>query len=314
MASKPKRGRLSPTVPETPDASESDRGEGGESSEISDAIVDGDLGDDEEDSDMDFEEFQGMAAPVARRQVNVEFQARTPVEDDSTGIRRFLTSMFGGSDRVNIDDLTDYIINQRNVGSVVTQCPIDPSDDEDDDDDYYNNVLALATVVKLRRDDALSMGVIEYLIDIVKKDDNLTKLTELLGNPNNSVGLLISERITNIPPYLSVPLLESLFKEIRKAEVKNVPHFDFTHFVIICRVLLSDDSSEEATIVSYRNPEEEVIEEVSQVIDIVCPHNARDTMVAINGVSYDRRSRLLVFKAKQMWDIHSSIAGVFPVP
>ena len=59
----------------------------------------------------------------------------------------------------------------------------------------------------------------------------------LCNDTSKSVGLIISERIMNIPPQLSVPLYETLFNEIRKARARGMPHFDFTHYVLICRIL-----------------------------------------------------------------------------
>ena len=54
-----------------------------------------------------------------------------------------------------------------------------------------------------------------------------------------NLGFLISERILNMPPQISVPMYETLQKELRKAVAKNLP-FDFTHFVMISRqVILS---------------------------------------------------------------------------
>ena len=42
-----------------------------------------------------------------------------------------------------------------------------------------------------------------------------------------------------MPPQISVPMYETLQKELRKAVAKNLP-FDFTHFVMISRqVILS---------------------------------------------------------------------------
>ena len=61
------------------------------------------------------------------------------------------------------------------------------------------------------------------MLQIATKDEgNLSKLSALLCNDaSKSVGLIISERIMNIPPQLSVPLYESLFNEISKARARD---------------------------------------------------------------------------------------------
>ena len=76
----------------------------------------------------------------------------------------------------NFAGLTNYIIHQRKVGSVVTQSYNDYSDDEDDDDANPNGlpsaaeiskeVYGLATVIKLLREKSLTKGVIEYLVQV----------------------------------------------------------------------------------------------------------------------------------------------------
>lgn len=48
-------------------------------------------------------------------------------------------------------------------------------------------------------------------------------------------GLIISERIMNIPAQISVPLYETLFNEIKKARVKRKEEFDFTHYVVVSK-------------------------------------------------------------------------------
>ena len=71
--------------------------------------------------------------------------------------------------------LTNYIIHQRKVGSVVTQSYNDYSDDEDDDAnpnglptaaEISKEVYGLATVIKLLREKSLTKGVIEYLVQV----------------------------------------------------------------------------------------------------------------------------------------------------
>jgi len=47
--------------------------------------------------------------------------------------------------------------------------------------------------------------VTRYLIDRTQK-----KLAPLFENASNTVGLLFNERFINIPPQVSVPLLENL--------------------------------------------------------------------------------------------------------
>ena len=67
-----------------------------------------------------------------------------------------------------------------------------------------------------------------------KSNNSSNELRTFLQRADVSVGFLISERILNMPPQISVPMYETLQKELRKAVAKNLP-FDFTHFVMISR-------------------------------------------------------------------------------
>ena len=106
MASQAKRAHMDPT-PETPDQTES-------SSE------------DDEVSDNESNDFE--------REIQVEFEARTPEERDLPGVISLLKQCFRGSEDVNLGELAQYVLKQRSVGSVVTQSPSDSTDDEDDDE------------------------------------------------------------------------------------------------------------------------------------------------------------------------------------
>ena len=66
------------------------------------------------------------------REIQVEFEARTPEERDLPGIISLLRQCFRGSDEVDLSVLAKFIMKQRSVGSVVTQSPSDSTDDEDD--------------------------------------------------------------------------------------------------------------------------------------------------------------------------------------
>merc|ERR1711976_829234 len=71
------------------------------------------------------------------------------------------------------------------------------------------------------------------------------------------IGLIISERIINMPPRISVPLYQTLSNEVRKARAKNLP-FNFTHYVLISKVLMAPVAQGGAM---YANAEEEVFEQ-----------------------------------------------------
>merc|ERR1712079_846843 len=63
----------------------------------------------------------------------------------------------------------------------------------------------------------------------------------------------------NIPAQVTVPLLETLVTEMRKATDRNLP-FNFSHYIMICKLFKTKtDSTQDHQAVVFSNPEEELI-------------------------------------------------------
>ena len=108
MASHAKRAHLDPTS-DTPEQTES-------SSE-------NDFGSEDESNDME-------------REIQVE--ARTLHERGLPGVISRLKQCFRRSEDVKLGALAQYVLKQKSVGSVVTQCLSDCTDDEDVDESGKN--------------------------------------------------------------------------------------------------------------------------------------------------------------------------------
>ena len=61
----------------------------------------------------------------------------------------------------------------------------------------------------------------EFLLKVSQKDV-IDDLSSLLGKKAHSVGLLVSQRVTNVPPQLLPPLYEGLFNEVSWATEDEV--------------------------------------------------------------------------------------------
>ena len=61
----------------------------------------------------------------------------------------------------------------------------------------------------------------EFLLKVSQKDV-VEDLRSLLGKEAHSVGLLVSQRVTNLPPQLLPPLYEGLFNEVSWATEDEV--------------------------------------------------------------------------------------------
>ena len=302
MASANKRPHLALETPDTTEESSS-----------SDEEPSGDEEEEEEDHEV------GEEPEENNKEIQVEFEARVPHARDFHGIVRLLSGMFKQPHSVNVTELTEYIINQRNVGSVITQSmnPFDEDGDDSDEDEFdgeiLNEVFGVNTVVHLNKDNNVTKPLIEYLVNSVTKaqPDNLLKLSALLNDEANKIGLIISERIMNIPPQISVPLYETLFNEIRKARAKKFP-FDFNYLFLIAKQLHDTDG---AADVVYTNAEEEVIKERSNhVLEVVLPNEeAAPKKMDWSDTQYDEKYKILVFAWDKCEEILSSIKNSFPM-
>ena len=178
---------------------------------------------------------------------------------------------------------------------------------------------------------AIAEQIISHLLVNTARSEKAAALRAFFSAPGNDVGFLISERIINMPPQISVPLYETLANEIRKARAKNLP-FNFTHYVMISRLLVSP--SDERNVM-YTNAEEEVfIPECDMVLDLACGGpstggasaggNQTGNLTgggdgmgrAFNTLTQDEfieKRKVLVFKANKLDKITSLVKGAFPI-
>ena len=154
MASNPKKPHLQLETPENTEESsssfaseESGENEGSRSNRRngtadSNRVMNGNDSDSDSDDNDDEELGQHQLSP-AEREIQVDFEARSPQECDFHGIVNLLRQMMrsnagNNSSSVNVSDLANHLIAQRNVGSVITQSH-DDMDDDDSDDEQENN-------------------------------------------------------------------------------------------------------------------------------------------------------------------------------
>lgn len=208
-------------------------------------------GEEPENSDGDIgDEFQ-------HEEIQVDFEGRTPIDSDYHGIKLLLTQLFLKS-HINVGEMTDIIIGQNHIGSVLKQCePEDEIDDEDDD-----TVFGISSVINLteKRDMECVQSLKTLMVELCQKhasSEVSSFLTRILEDSSSSVGLLINERFSSIPSQTAVPLLENLNKEIKKACSKHQP-FNFSYYIIICKLYKVDsEKSKEKKKKKKNKPEEE---------------------------------------------------------
>ncbi|WAR22283.1 BCCIP-like protein [Mya arenaria] len=172
---------------------------------------------DDENNDIDDEEDDDESEDEAmdQQEVQLDFEARVPEDSDFNGMRTLLQQVFLKAN-VNMSQLTDTIISQNYIGSVI-KCAAKDAD----------------------------------------------RLDKLLSDPDHQVGYLISERFLNLPPTLTVPLFESLMKEMQKACDKKMK-YSFSYYVMICKTYEMKTAHNVREMI-YSNSEEELFQEVSEI-------------------------------------------------
>uniref|UniRef100_A0A3Q0QTS6 Protein BCCIP homolog n=1 Tax=Amphilophus citrinellus TaxID=61819 RepID=A0A3Q0QTS6_AMPCI len=175
---------------------------------------DGDSG--EEDSEASDEEIN--------EEVVVDFEAHTISDNDFNGIKKLLQQLFLKA-HVNTSEMTDIIIQQNHVGSVIKQAEV-PEDSDDDDD--LDEVFGFITMLNLteRKGVQCVEEVKELIVDQCEKNAShivTEELEKVFSDTSKPVGLLLSERFINVPPQIALPLHKQLQEEIAEAQRTDKP-------------------------------------------------------------------------------------------
>jgi protein BCP1 len=195
----------------------------------------------------------------------VDFEGRNPIDSDYHGIRQLLLQLFLKS-HINVNQLTDLIIGQNYIGSVIKQCEVDDeSDDEDDDTPMSESdpVFGITTAINLsnKQDVECIKQLRELLLEKVQEfgtDATIKLVRDILGNDSKPVALLINERFINIPAQIAIPMLENLQKEIKRADDKKMP-YNFGYYLMVVKFYRKEAKKKKPAETLYTNHEEEII-------------------------------------------------------
>lgn len=227
--------------------------------------------DDEDDDDDSDEDMEDAAAPAGKdeRSVNVEFVFSDPRESHFHSVKQFLLSYLPPTQPFNVSGLADAIVNQVATGTMVCV---------EGEDDVYGFITALS----LKRYEAENsvQQVLQYVTKKCPVDD-LPRFQSILSS--KSVGLLVNERMVNLP-YQLVPAIHSALHEDIEWAIENeeTPElrrsFQFDYFLVLssCSVEKSGASGSknkgkkaktqyEQTAKFYHNFEDEFLEQEADV-------------------------------------------------
>jgi len=271
-----------------------------------------------EASGSDTEENDTNGQP--RQEIQVEFEARSPEEGDYPGIRTLLSQLFIKATTVNVSKLSEAILGQRCIGSVIKQ-----SVEEDEEGcEEESEVYAVSTVVNLSKSEEGKesvRGLRSFIKEQTAKGGD-RQVNQYVADilDSQTVGFLINERVLNIPAQITVPLWETLMTELRKAKDRSLP-FDFSHFIMISKLFKTkacEDTQSEAVV--FSNPEEELIVSESELcIDYPVPQadEANSTGSSTGnwsdgGVEMVPWRRIVLFRAERLEQIITKVKHAFP--
>ncbi|KAM3281423.1 protein BCCIP [Capsicum chacoense] len=209
----------------------------------------------EDSSSSDDEEFDGT--------VQANFEFFDPKPSDFHGVKVLLQTYLDDK-QWDLSGFVDVILGQPTVGTVVKI--------ENDEDD---GIYSIVTAVNLGRykDPECMVDLKEFLLKACHQKDVVSKLSLFLGDQANDVGLLVSQRVVNLPPQLLPHLYDALFDEVSWATEDEPTEelrksFCFKFYLIISKIYKHKNAdkqkgpSGDQTIV-YIKAEDEIFHELS---------------------------------------------------
>lgn len=254
------------------------------------------------------------------KEIQVEFEARTPEGEDYHGVKRLLQQLFLRSSVVDASKLADTILAQRGIGSVIKQSLPEEFDGQEGVEDP-NEVYGISTVINLTDKDKESVANLRrFILEQTAKGNDRQVLQYVTDLLKGNVGFLVNERFINIPAQITVPLLETLVTEMRKARDRNLP-YDFQHYIMISKLYKTKNlmngtaTAPDSQAVVFSNPEEELIVGESELCidyDVSSDTHAEIGGNWSDGVEMLPWRRVVVFRAEKLEPLIRSMRDSFP--
>ena len=153
-------------------------------------------------------------------------------EIDFHGLKSLLRQLLDVDAQLfDLSALADLILSQPTIGSTVKV-------DGKETDPY-----AFLTILNLHehREHVAIKPLTQYLIEKSKSNSSLSKLPEVLSSPANQVGLILTERLINVPSEIAPPLYTMVVDEI-EAAVEDKEPYEFTHYLVLSKTYLEVES------------------------------------------------------------------------
>ncbi|KAM7463424.1 hypothetical protein LguiA_031545 [Lonicera macranthoides] len=226
----------------------------------------------------DEEEFEGV--------VQADFAFFDPKPVDFHGVKLLLQTYLD-DEEWDLSGFVELILGQTTVGTVVKI--------ENDEED---GVYAVATALNMGRykDNKCMVELKDFLLKACQEENMRDKLRSLVGKQASKVGLLVSQRMVNLPPQLLPPLYDALFDEISWATEDEPTEelrqsFCFKFYLLVTKIYKHKNADQKKEAIVYAKPEDEIFHKLSLWsftfplrTQQLAPHEATKT-IQVNGVS-----------------------------
>lgn len=157
--------------------------------------------------------------------INVDFELfNYDPEIDFHGVKTLLRQLLDvDAPLFDLSGLSDLIVQQNTIGST---CKVD---------DKANDAYAFLTVLNIQehREKQPIAQLIQYLGEKATASPSLARVPELLASGQH-VGLVLSERLINMPAEVIPPMWTMMAEEIQDAVDDEEP-YEFTHYLVVSR-------------------------------------------------------------------------------
>lgn len=166
--------------------------------------------------------------------VEVEFEWFDPQpEHDFHGLKALLRQLFDVDAQLfDLSALTDLVLSQPLLGSTVK------IDGNETDPYAFLTVLNLQT----HREKPVIRALRTYLHSMCAASPTCSQLSQLLSPDSSAqVGLILTERMINVPAHVAPPMYTMLLEEISWALEEKEP-YEFSHYLILSKIFTEVES------------------------------------------------------------------------
>ncbi|XP_043721280.1 protein BCCIP homolog [Telopea speciosissima] len=198
--------------------------------------------------------------------VQADFAFFDPKPDDFHGVKILLQTYLDNK-QWDLSGFVDLILAQTTVGTVVKL--------EDSDEDGLFSVVTALNMGRYK-DHGCITELNEFLIEVCQEKDVSSKLRLFLGEEASNVGLLVSQRVVNLPPQLLPPLYDALFDEVSWATEDEPTEelqdsFRFKFYLVLTKIYKHKNANQQKGTskhctdepIIYLKPEDEIFHKLS---------------------------------------------------